>query len=288
MRTFITYTFILSVMCLLVSCNKDQGAEPTNRSAISLHFSNTFQQTPIVLGDAGSSEATMHISAMGQVHYFSELKYVISNIRLVQADGQELAYHTADLDQGAILINQANPESLDFLLRDIPVGEYQQIKFGLGVPAELNVLDEVKFPEFYAEVEANNTEMMWEWGTGYRFVKIEGFFGPDRQPLSVHTGSTVTGTNGEPDSYIQGVDAYRDIVLDLPVNAVVGSNSPRITIQADFDKLLSGQENTIVLSPENAQPNAHHTLDMLKFVNNLGGDGTSDQKGMFSVEQADN
>nr|WP_305069573.1 MbnP family protein [Flavobacterium covae] len=32
--------------------------------------------------------------------------------------------------------------------------------------------------------------MMWEWGAGYRFVKIEGYYSDENKPLSIHTGST--------------------------------------------------------------------------------------------------
>src|SRR5690606_12782578 len=190
----------------------------------------------------------------GQVHHFSELKYVISNIRLVKADGNEVPYHISDLDKGAIVVNHAKPQTLDYVLSNVPAGEYKQLKFGLGVRADLNILDEVRFPGFYAAAGANDTEMHWEWGTGYRFTKIEGFYDADHKQLSIHTGSTVTGEEG---AYTQGVDAYRDIILDLDTPAIVGRNTPKITINADFDKLLSGKTNTITLGDGNATPSVH-------------------------------
>lgn len=108
--------------------------------------------------------------------------------------------------------------------------------------------------------------------------------------MSIHTGSTVEGTEG---SYTQGVDAYRDITLTLTTNAVVGSSAPKISIKADFNKLLSGASNTITLSSgegmdNNATPNIHTAVQMVKFVNNLGGNGSSDLKGMFSVTAVQN
>jgi len=132
--------------------------------------------------------------------------------------------------------------------------------------------------------------MMWEWGTGYRFTKLEGYYDADHKEMSVHTGSTVQGDEGD---YIQGVDAYRDIVLNLTVNAVVGDKAPKISIKADFDKLLSGKINTIVLksgqgAEDNATPNVHTAVQMIKFVDNLGGNGSSDLTGMFSVKGTEN
>ena len=280
------YLFLFIALSTLVSCSNDDNSVANN---ITLHFENTFSNTIIELGDATSTTATVNTSAEGQVHHFSELKYVISNIRLVKADGGEFPYNVNDLDKGATVVNQAKPQTLDYVLTNIPVGEYKQIKFGLGVKDGLNDLDQVRFPNFYAEAGENDTEMMWEWGTGYRFTKIEGFYDTDHKELSIHTGSTVT--EDDEGAYVQGVDAYRDITLDLPTHAVVGGNAPKITINADFDKLLSGKSNTIILvAGDNATTPSYHSgmENMIDFVDNLGGDGSNDISGMFSIEYIEN
>lgn len=280
------YLFLFIALSTLVSCSNDDNSVANN---ITLHFENTFSNTIIELGDATSTTATVNTSAEGQVHHFSELKYVISNIRLVKADGGEFPYNVNDLDKGATVVNQAKPQTLDYVLTNIPVGEYKQIKFGLGVKDGLNDLDQVRFPNFYAEAGENDTEMMWEWGTGYRFTKIEGFYDTDHKELSIHTGSTVT--EDDEGAYVQGVDAYRDITLDLPTHAVVGGNAPKITINADFDKLLSGKSNTIILvAGDNATTPSYHSgmENMIDFVDNLGGDGSNDISGMFSIGHIEN
>lgn len=286
MKTHKIYTALLLATLALASCSKNTDPVANH---VTLRFSNTFKSTPIVLGDAQSALATVHTAASGQVHRFSELKYVISNIRLVGADGTEFPYHINDLDKGATVVDQAKPQTLDYVLRSIPAGEYRQIKFGLGVRADLNTLDEVRFPAFYAAAGANDTDMHWQWAVGYRFAKVEGFYDTDHKGMTIHVGSTVNGTNGQPETYTQGVDAYRDITLDLPSQAIVGKNAPQITLQADFDKLLSGNTQ-ITLVPGNAtSPNYHSNMEnMLQFVNNLGGDGTSDKAGMFTVRSVEN
>lgn len=288
MRNLKKYLLLSAISLAIVSCSSDDAAPVANN--VTLSFKNTFGDTEIVLGGATSSTATVNTSDAGQVHHFSELKYVISNIRLVKADGTEVPYNINDLDKGATVINHANPSTLNYVMSNIPTGEYKQIKFGLGVRSDLNTLNQVSSPNFYATAGANDTQMMWEWGTGYRFTKIEGFYGADNKEMSIHTGSTVEGSEG---NYTQGVDAYRNITLDLPVNAVVGNQSPKIKIKADFNKLLSGTTNTITLSTgtgmgDNATPNIHTAVQMVKFVDNLGGNGTNDLKGMFSVSTVEN
>nr|WP_236582677.1 MbnP family protein [Sphingobacterium multivorum] len=275
---------LLMISLVMVSCSKSEDVA----NSVNLHFNNTFKNTTIVLGSADSPAATTNTSASGQLHQFSELKYVISNIRLIKADGSEIPYNVNDLDKGATVIDQAKAATLNYVLSNIPVGEYKQIKFGLGVKQEINTLDQLRFPVFYATAGANDTKMHWEWGTGYRFTKLEGFYGADHKELSIHTGSTINGTNGDESTYKQGVDAYRDITLNLPSLVTVGKSVPQINIRADFDKLLSGKTNTITLGANNAVPSIHSAVEMVKFVDNLGGNGSSDTAGMFTVESVSN
>ncbi|RKF40931.1 hypothetical protein BCY89_21095 [Sphingobacterium siyangense] len=275
---------LLMISLVMVSCSKSEDVA----NSVNLHFNNTFKNTTIVLGSADSPAASTNTSASGQLHQFSELKYVISNIRLIKADGSEIPYNVNDLDKGATVIDQAKAATLNYVLSNIPVGEYKQIKFGLGVKQEINTLDQLRFPVFYATAGANDTKMHWEWGTGYRFTKLEGFYDADHKELSIHTGSTINGTNGDESTYKQGVDAYRDITLNLPSLVTVGKSVPQINIRADFDKLLSGKTNTITLGANNAVPSIHSAVEMVKFVDNLGGNGSSDTAGMFTVESVSN
>src|SRR5690606_24425097 len=152
MKTLTKYFLLFVALSTLVSCSKDDDNPVANH--ITLHFNNTFKNTTIVLGEATSSAATVNTSAEGQVHHFSELKYVISNIRLIKADGVEIPYHINDLDMGATVVNHSKPQTLDYVLTNIPAGEYSQLKFGLGVRPELNTLDEARFPNFYTEAGA--------------------------------------------------------------------------------------------------------------------------------------
>lgn len=290
MKNLKKYLLLTAISIVFISCSKDDIPVANN---VTLEFNNTFGDNTIVLGNASSTSASVNTSEAGQVHHFSELKYVISNIRLINTDGIEIPYNVNNLDTGATIIDQSKPTSLNYVLSNIPSDEYKQIKFGLGVRSDLNTLDQVSFPDFYEAAGANDTEMMWEWGTGYRFTKIEGFYDADNKEMSIHSGSTVEGTNGDSSTYTQGVDAYREITLNLATNAVVGNKAPKIRIKADFDNLLSGKTNTITLTTgtgmsDNATPNIHTAVQMVKFVDNLGGDGTTDTTGMFSITSVEN
>ncbi|QVY64376.1 MbnP family protein [Polaribacter sp. Q13] len=291
MKNLKKYLLASLVSLSIISCSED-GIPVAND--VTLEFNNTFGTTTIVLGDATSAEATTNTSTEGQVHHFEELKYVISNIRLVNAEGVEFPYNTQNLDEGATIIDQSKEATLKYVLNDIPTANYTQIKFGLGIKEALNTLDEELFPSFYNA----DLSIHWFWATGYRFAQIEGFYGVDNAPLAIHTGSVLGGDPDDESTWnnadVHARNAYRDITLDLSTDAMVGENSPTITIKADFNKVLSGI-NTITLetptegytagtfATKHVSPNV-----MVEYVDNMAGNGDTDIKGMFSIESVEN
>ncbi|MDO4880143.1 MAG: hypothetical protein Q3983_02590 [Capnocytophaga sp.] len=266
-----------------------EKSTPTENS-VTLHFDAVFEKdgvvSPFVLSKTHNAPttATQLVSAKNQLHRFKEVKYIISNIRLIKTDDTEVDYNVESLDNGAHIVNLKDPKTFDFVLSKIPAGEYKQIKFGLGVKPELNKLDEEANPKFYAQADGNDDRMHWEWGSGYRFVKMEGYFRDNNdtsvwKELSIHIGSTFADYDA--------TEAYRDITLDLPQNINVGEVAPTININTNLSKVLSGKENLTLTSnidnegqSGNATPNVHHAGYIYQFVENM--------KGMFSVNTIQN
>ncbi len=266
----------LAFAMTLTACRNNDDAPKKNnvtpeKNNVTLHFDNVVGNQALELGKTYNSN--------NQDITFNEVKYIISNIALVKADGKEVPYNIDNLDKGATVINLADAKTFDYILTDIPAGNYKEIKLGLGVKKELNTLDEEKFPKFFKSTDKNNTKMHWEWGTGYRFTKIEGKYDNNTEDFSIHTGST-RKNNIETDPFVPGVDAFREVTLSLPSNAIVGTKAPKITIKADFDKLLNGTNKITLLGNI---PTVHNTNKMIPIVDNLGGDGKDNKTGMFSV-----
>ncbi|WP_147676434.1 MbnP family protein [Algibacter pacificus] len=291
MKNLKKYLLLSLSVLALVSCNDDDVPVANN---VTLEFNNTFGDETIVLGDANSADATVNISSEGQKHHFSELKYIITNIRLVNDEGVEFPYNTQNLDTGATIIDQSKPETLQYVLSDIPTADYTQIKFGLGVKEDLNTLDEELFPVFYNA----DLEIHWYWATGYRFTQVEGYYGDDNAPLSIHTGSVLGGDADDESTWntedIHARNAYRDITLNLTTSAMVGENAPTIKIKADFDYLLSGTNKITLETPSEGYtagtlPSKHSSPStMVEFVDNMAGNGDTDITGMFSIENVEN
>ena len=294
MRKFKTLLMAITTVAALSSCSKKDDNNDSTPAKVTLQFDHYVGAEKLILGtDAGGAKA---YTSNGQTLKFSEVKYVITNVVLVKADGTKVPYHTEDLDKGGFLINQADAASLAPVLNDIPEGDYKGIEFGLGVKKELNNLKlQDKFPNFYRLTgEFKHSGIMhWEWANGYRFVKLEGWYsnptpknnkGEDLPAitdgeLSIHIGSAFKGTKviGD-DKKVKGIenetlnidrDAFRFVSLDFPETLSVKEGTPaKVTIKADFDKLING---TNKISLNGKIPVVHSLNNMFPFVNNIGG-----------------
>ena len=300
MRNLKTFLIATTAIVALSSCSKDnntpqpakpnpgQEEKPTpelqGNGKIALQFENYVGEEKLTLGaDANAAKA---YTSNGQTLKFSEVKYVISNIRLIKTDGKVVDYNSDNLDTGAFVLDQSKPTSLKIDLNNLPTGQYKEIQFDYGIRKELNNLDETKFPKFYNAAGENDTRMHWEWGKGYRFTKIEGFWGDQDKPLSIHTGSTIK----DRDTKKIGVDACRIIKLPFPKEISISNKDTEISIIADFDKLLNGIKKITLTEddPDNnpnhsATPSTHSALQMIDFVNNLAGDNQNNTVGMFKI-----
>jgi len=313
MRNFRTLLIATTAIAALSSCSKDnntpqpakpnpgQEEKPTpelqGNGKITLQFENYVGNEKLTLvADANAAKA---YTSNGQTLKFSEVKYVITNIVLVKADGTKVPYHTEDLDKGGFLINQENTTSLTPILTELPEGDYKGIEFGLGVKKELNNLKlQDKFPNFYNLTGKFSFEsgkiMHWEWANGYRFVKLEGWYSnatATNDTLSIHMGSAFKGTKvvGEDkkvkeikDEYLNvDRDAFRFISLDFPKTLSVKKGATaKVTIKADLDKLVNGT-NKITL--EGKVPIVHSLNNMFPFLNNIGGNQGLDGKKIITI-----
>ena len=209
MRKIKTILMAITTVAALSSCSKEDNNNDSTPAKVTLQFDHYVGAEKLTLGDAASAKA---YTSNGQTLKFSEVKYVITNVVLVKADGTKVPYHTEDLDKGGFLINQADAASLAPVLNEIPSGDYKGIEFGLGVKKELNNLSlQDKFPNFYKLTGSFKQKeiMHWEWANGYRFVKLEGWYsnptpGKNKEgedlpaitdgELSIHIGSAFKGT----------------------------------------------------------------------------------------------
>lgn len=236
---FIAFTFLTSTSC---RNNDEDDSSSETKGKLQIKFENGFNN----LGNIALNQTTQ-TSSNGQKHQFSTLKYVISNISLIDENGNEFKYHENNPDKGAFIINQENAVAgiIYVDLDEIPKNNYKKIKFGLGISQNAYLLGQNGQAEFWEK--AKKESLTWSWAAGYIFVKLEGKYGTGSANTEFmnHTGNMGNiAANNTP-------DLYREVILDLPTTARVSASvKPSIHILADLNQYLSG-ETTISLSTTN-------------------------------------
>ncbi|KQT22928.1 hypothetical protein ASG22_14370 [Chryseobacterium sp. Leaf405] len=241
---FLSLFFIALTFFTLTSCrnNDEEDSSSETTGNLQLKFENGFNN----LGDIVLNQTTQ-TSSSGQKFQFSTLKYVISNITLIDENGGEFKYHYNDPDKGAFIVDQAEAAvGINYLnLTEIPKNNYKKIRIGLGINQSAYLIGQEGQGVFWQKAKAAG--MAWSWAAGYIFTKLEGKYGTS-SPTSEfmnHCGNmgNVTANNT--------ADLYREITLDLPTTArVTQSITPAIHILADLNQYLSGQ-TALVLDSSN-------------------------------------
>lgn len=170
----------------------------------------------------------IYAAAGNQRIQVNELKFYLAPLRLIGEDGD------ADLFE-ADLFHVVNGPVTRIL--SVPVGSYQSVGLGLGLPYALNHRDLATIPP--NAPTGNNSGMYWSWSTQYRFVIFSGRF--DSDPA---------GT-GEPPFVFDlhtGLDACyrtRTIPCALEVN---GTDTARLTVSVDIARFFTDGTTVLDLS----------------------------------------
>lgn len=146
---------------LFVSCSKDDKVDDNPaelKSTVEIKFEHVWG--PNAAPFALNQEMT-HPS--GQKMTFTTLRYYISNIRLKRTDGTEWVQ-----PESYYIVNAAQVPEAVISIPDVPVGDYVEVSFLIGVDSLRNTSG--------AQVGALSPEhgMFWSWNTGYIFIKAEG------------------------------------------------------------------------------------------------------------------
>jgi hypothetical protein len=254
---------IIAVAIALVSCNKTENPI-SGTGNLKVQFENGFNENALVLG------STSVPTSQNEVLKISSIKYIISNIVLTKTDGTTFVYPKS---QSYFVVDETVASSLVLNLIDIPAGDYQSIKFGIGVDQAQYNLGQTGIADFWTT--AQNAGMTWSWASGFKFVAFEGTFTSPTvttdTSFMIHTGKTGTDYN------------YTEVSLALPTNALVRTNiTPQIHLSTDLAQIIDGT-NKINLS--------NNAVSGIGTIINSGTNLpliTSNLSNMFSVEHVHN
>lgn len=233
------YVFGFSVLLILLSCNN----ESETAGSLSLGFEATYAGQTLQFLEG--YQATDQYSIQ-----FTKSDFYLSDISIVSDKGEEIILSDIEFVNVTEGYSGAqNPIQLSFT--DIPVGTYDQLKFGYGVSPSLNST----LPKDYnADHPLSRTSHYWDQWNSYIFSKLEGRLdtlgnGSFDVGFLYHTGKN---------------EIYRLFTFDLPFT--ISGETTDFMINIDYKKLVkpeSGDALPIVKSPINHDPNNIETFQSI-------------------------
>lgn len=200
---------ILSV-CAIAALSACGGGSSSGPKAVTIDFAAVAGTTAINCASSVTDLGTTN--AQGTL---SDLRFYVSNVKLVKADGstQALALDKTDdfnatkgsdtvtlIDLEDKTNNCAGTTAMNTSVKGtVPAGDYVGVKMTLGVPFAMNHTDAAADTAVTPAVINNAVHpgMAWSWAGGRKFTKIEVTNSSWTPPFFyVHLGSTgCTGTN---------------------------------------------------------------------------------------------
>ncbi|MEZ4456276.1 MAG: metallo-mystery pair system four-Cys motif protein [Gemmatimonadales bacterium] len=186
-----------------------------------------------------------------------------------------------DFEDGTGTCTNGSPETRTAIEGLAPAGDYQGIRFTLGIPFELNHRNPVEQGSPF-----NVTSMFWVWRAGYKFLRLDVKADGPLERLFVHLGSTgcVAKEAGPAHPAMRCENGNRSVIT------LTGFDPAKDVVVADVAELLAGSDLT-VNQPKSAMGcmSAPDDLDCAPMFDRLGlpfGDHPSVGQRFFRVGRA--
>lgn len=223
---------IIGLFALLFSsCSKDENLAVETEGKATLSFDATYGTQDFAL----NKDYTLGTKTFK----FTKLRYWVSNVVLVNANGQEYSvpgsYYLVE-ETGAINLTGLNNDSPttvypatkreDVVLKEIPAGDYKAVKFSIGVDQKYN--DNLSLQSGELSQLNGMTNVSWMWLTSYIFSSIEGTVvdGATNKKLKIETGLNAN---------------FKAVTIDLQKSVRISSGKEtKIVLNADIAKVIDG------------------------------------------------
>jgi len=188
-----------------------------------------FQEAPLVL------DALAHTNAAGQTLSVTRLDFLLSDFALRRSDGTWLT----DTNWQALV--SVGTGRTNFQVNPLPSGEFDRVRFHVGLRPELNHADPAKFAPDHP-LNPNLNGLHWGWAGGYVFLAIEGRWSDAPAPSALRLPRPAPSGY----SYHLGNDPMR-MTVERPLR-VTGQRDQAVELELNVDRLLAD----IVLTEESS------------------------------------
>lgn len=183
----------LATLALATTTAQPLAAQATALQAVSIRFRAMVGTQPMSCTSAFENVGTTHSTLRLQ-----DLKFYVSGVRLVKADGSDVAIQLGqdgrwqqddvamlDFEDGTGTCANGSKDTREVITGQVPAGSYTGLRFTLGVPFEKNHRDPVT-----AGAPLNLSRMFWVWNAGYKFLRFDYTSTGQPRGAFVHLGST--------------------------------------------------------------------------------------------------
>lgn len=222
------YINIIASFLLLLglgSCQEESPDDMVKGATLTLDL------THLVDGEQLLFNTRTYTNAAGESFVVQDFKYYLSNIKLRNtATGafylEPYSYH---------LVRPVEGEAFQIQIGDVPVGEYNEVEFAIGVDNAANTsTDKV------GALDPSN-EMAWDWNTGYKFLLMEGQFGESEDNMN---DAFVYHIGGDPNYRVLKFNLSQ---LSLPTLSLENNSTQSLAIEADVAAIFA-EPNTVSLA----------------------------------------
>lgn len=148
-----------AVLTVSTSCDKHNHDDENANGTAQVHFEHVWGMNESVF----ALNTNLVHPMSGDTMNFTKFKYYVSNLKLKKADGTWWVHL-----ESYFLVDAADAASTTLSLGTLPVGEYTEMEYTLGVDSTRNVSGA------QSGALATTNGMFWSWNTGYIMVKAEG------------------------------------------------------------------------------------------------------------------
>lgn len=226
-------TLVTLSALLFSACSKDK--DPINAVETNGNTTLTFDAR------FGNQDFALNtdFTAAGKTFNFNKFRYWISNVILVNTNGEEVkvpaSYYLLE-ETGRISLEGVSNDLAttiypatkreDVVLKELKAGDYKTLKFSVGVDSRYN--DNLSLLSGELSPLNGMTNVSWMWLTSYIFTSA--------------TGTVAEGTNSKALKIETGLNAnYKTVVLDLPQTLKVSSGKASgIALNVDLAKAFDG------------------------------------------------
>ncbi len=235
LKKAVVYTMLLSVF---TACDKNDDSDDNTgteeKGTIAFMLENQFgHDSPLLIGQK-------YTRSNGDTLTFTSCKLFISNVILKDEAG-----NATEVPGSYYLTQSSESSSTVMRMAEVPVGEYTDIEFVIGVDSLANLIEFDETGDLDPG-DVNGDGMLWIWGqpdqasNGYKFIKIEGLY--TKSDNTEGTFKYHVGTN----------DHVVEHVMSLPLSAKIRSGkTSEIHMVANISKIFDNAHSLDVAEVNN-------------------------------------